>query len=82
MTTQMDGQPRPMKKRSQDGRSPEAMGGLAAKLRRVFLRSLVGSLVLAAAMGLYAFLLGRCAHSGNTRKRKEVVMNHETNVSS
>ncbi len=42
-----------------DGVSPEATSGLAPKLRRAFLRSLIGSLVLAGAMGIYAFLLGR-----------------------
>jgi hypothetical protein len=48
-----------MKNRMQDREFPNAISGLAAKLRKGFLRSLVGSLVLAAAMGIYAFVVGQ-----------------------
>ena len=52
MKAQTDASSKPMKERSQGGKSPERVAGFASKLRKGLLWSLVGSLAFAAAMGV------------------------------
>ncbi|MBN2310672.1 MAG: hypothetical protein JXR94_16995 [Candidatus Hydrogenedentes bacterium] len=59
MSAQTENRLRLVEEPTHDERSPEVARDLPATLRKVFLRSLIGSLIVSAAMGIYAFLQGR-----------------------